>query len=66
MMISGKKKIISSTEGNNKKCGIFVGNVIKICPDNQWFSDNNMELKEGSRAAEYLVPSCVSAGVSSR
>lgn len=54
-MISGSKKI-GNSEGSKfgKKVGVFCGSVVKLNPDNQWFTDNNMELKEGSKATEYL------------
>lgn len=55
MAISGEKRIVSAEEGSfKKKVGIMLCEIIKINPDSQWFSDNGMELKEGSKATNYL------------
>jgi len=57
-MISGEKRIVSSEEGKFvKKVGIMLADVVAINPDSQWYSENGMELKEGSKATEYLSKS---------
>ncbi len=53
-MIGGSKRQKGNSEESTKRCGIFIGNIVKINPDNEWFSKNNMELKEGSKTTEYL------------
>lgn len=54
-MIGGTKKVRSNEESKfTKKVGIFCADIVKLNPDSQWFSENGMELKEGSKATEYL------------
>jgi len=53
-MIGGEKRIVSNDEKRVNKVGIFMGDVVKLNPDEQWLAENNMPQKEGSKATQYL------------
>ena len=58
--IGGKKREQSQGQGTEyaKKVGLFEANVIAINPTEEEYNDIlGMELKEGSKAAEYLSSS---------
>lgn len=55
MQIGGKKRENTGNGDFGKKCGLFEANVIAINPTLEEFKDKlGMELKEDSKAAEYL------------
>lgn len=52
-MIQGTKRETTTSEFK-KKVGIFEGKVVAVNPDAEWYANNGIELKEGSKATEYL------------
>lgn len=54
MSISGEVKVSGNGNSFGKKVGVFEADVVRFNPDAEWYAENGMELKEGSRATEYL------------